>query len=193
MGFTSCARPQNAQTDVSKAHTALIQWCRRDVYVRTAVAPSVDPGRAPEMSGRVDLGSADMARAFGTVLRAARARQGISQERLAYCSGLDRTYPSLLERGVRQPTIGTLMQLSQVLRIAPVRLLEETLACYGAAEVASETAGTLRGICHRVAHALARCADEEIAKDELVGARLLDELAAHGLTIVAFNLEARRK
>jgi hypothetical protein len=84
------------------------------------------------------------------------------------------------------------MQLSQVLRIPPVRLLEETLACYGADEVASETAGTLRGICHRVAHALARSADEEMAKDDFVGARLLDELAAHGLTIVAFNLEARR-
>jgi hypothetical protein len=43
-----------------------------------------------------------------------------------------------------------------------------------------------------VAHALARRADEEMAKDDLVGARLLDELAAHGLTLVAFNLEARR-
>ena len=143
------------------------------------------------MSGRVDAGSADVARAFGTVLRAARARQGISQERLAYCSGLGRKYPSLLERGLRQPTIGTLMRISHVLRIPPVRLLEETLACYGADEVPSETAGTLRGICHRVAHALARCADEEIAKDDLVGARLLDELAAHGLTIVSYNLEAR--
>jgi transcriptional regulator with XRE-family HTH domain len=143
------------------------------------------------MSGRVDAGSADVARAFGTVLRAARARQGISQERLAYCSGLGRKYPSLLERGLRQPTIGTLMRLSHVLRIPPVRLLEETLACYGADDVPSETAGTLRGICHRVAHALARCADEEMAKDDLVGARLLDELAAHGLTIVSYNLEAR--
>jgi transcriptional regulator with XRE-family HTH domain len=143
------------------------------------------------MSGRVDAGSADVARAFGTVLRAARARQGISQERLAYCSGLGRKYPSLLERGLRQPTIGTLMRLSHVLRIPPVRLLEETLACYGADEVPSETPGTLRGICHRVAHALARCADEEMAKDDLLGARLLDELAAHGLTIVSYNLEAR--
>jgi transcriptional regulator with XRE-family HTH domain len=98
------------------------------------------------MSGRVDSGSAGVARAFGTALRAARARQGISQERLAYCSGLGRTYPSLLERGLRQPTIGTLIRLSQVLRIAPVRLLEDTLAYYGADELASETEGTLRGI-----------------------------------------------
>jgi transcriptional regulator with XRE-family HTH domain len=144
------------------------------------------------MSRRADAGSTDVARAFGTVLRAARARQGISQERLAYCSGLGRTYPSLLERGLRQPTIGTLMRLSHVLRIAPVQLLEETLACYGADEVGSETAGTLRGICHRVAHALMRSADEEMSKNDLAGVRLLDELAAHGLTIVAFNLEARR-
>jgi hypothetical protein len=85
-----------------------------------------------------------------------------------------------------------LIRLSQVLRIAPVRLLEETLAYYCADEIASETAATLRGICHRVAHALAHSADEEMAKDDLVAARLLDELAAHGLTIVAFNLEARR-
>src|SRR3984893_18806487 len=113
------------------------------------------------MSRRVDAGSADVARASGTVWRAARARQGISQERLAYCSGLGRKYPSLLERGLRQPTIGTLMRISQVLRIAPVRLLEETLACYGADEVPSETAGTLRGICHRVTSALAHSAADE--------------------------------
>lgn len=144
------------------------------------------------MSRRVSSGGSDVARAFGTVLRDARARQGISQERLAYCSGLGRTYPSLLERGLRQPTIGTLMQLSQVLRIAPVRLLEETLTYCGADEVASETEGALRGIGHRVAQALARCADETMAKDDLVGARLFDELAAYGLTIVAFNREARR-
>jgi transcriptional regulator with XRE-family HTH domain len=97
------------------------------------------------VSGRVDSVGADAARAFGTVLRAARARQRISQERLAYCCGLGRSYPSLLERGLRQPTIGTLIRLSQVLRIAPVRLLEETLACCGADEGAPETEGTLRG------------------------------------------------
>ena len=66
-------------------------------------------------------------RAFGQVLRLRRTTAGMSQERLAEESGLDRTYISLLERGLRQPTLITILQLSSTLRISPVSLIEDVV------------------------------------------------------------------
>ena len=55
--------------------------------------------------------------AFGVVLRQLRIEKGLSQERLALDGGLDRTFISLLERGLRQPSLTTLLQLSNVLGV----------------------------------------------------------------------------
>jgi transcriptional regulator with XRE-family HTH domain len=49
---------------------------------------------------------------FGTVLRELRENKKLSQEKLAEFCDLDRTYISLLERGLRQPTLTTLFKLS---------------------------------------------------------------------------------
>ena len=65
---------------------------------------------------------------FGRVLREARKKRGISQERLALDSGMDRAYVSRLERGVTQPTLETIFRLSGVLGITPsvlVRRVEQ--------------------------------------------------------------------
>ena len=62
-------------------------------------------------------------RAFGQILRACRERKGLSQEELALECGLDRTYISLLERGLRQRTISTLFALAKVLGIKPSTLI----------------------------------------------------------------------
>jgi transcriptional regulator with XRE-family HTH domain len=64
---------------------------------------------------------------FGKVLKEIRTEKGLSQEKLAESSNLDRTYISLLERGLRQPTITTIFKLSQVLKISPsdfIKLIE---------------------------------------------------------------------
>jgi DNA-binding XRE family transcriptional regulator len=42
-------------------------------------------------------------RTFGEALREIRKEQHVSQEQLALDSGLDRTYVSLIERGVQSP------------------------------------------------------------------------------------------
>ena len=60
---------------------------------------------------------------FGHVLRAARTDRGLSQERLALDCGLDRTYISLLERGLRQPTLTTLVALGQALNTEAAELV----------------------------------------------------------------------
>jgi len=57
-----------------------------------------------------------------------RVSRGISQQELALESELDRTYISLLERGLRQPTITTLMGLSDALDIDPALLIKKTKA-----------------------------------------------------------------
>ncbi|MED1057897.1 helix-turn-helix transcriptional regulator [Bacillus mycoides] len=62
---------------------------------------------------------------FGTVLQEYRLNSKMSQEELAFDSGLDRTYISLLERGKRKPTINTLFALSKALKINPSQLIKE--------------------------------------------------------------------
>jgi transcriptional regulator with XRE-family HTH domain len=69
------------------------------------------------------MGNKTIPEAFGDVLRDCRTRAGITQENLAFRAELDRTYVSLLERGLRQPTLETLFRLAAVLEIAPTTLI----------------------------------------------------------------------
>ena len=58
-----------------------------------------------------------VALAFGRVLREARLQKGISQDVLASLCDFDRTYPSLLERGLRSPTLAMVFRLSEALEL----------------------------------------------------------------------------
>ena len=62
---------------------------------------------------------------LGRVLRSQRKEKGLSQEELAHRVGLDRTYISLLERGLRQPTLGTIVKISSALEIPPEDFVAE--------------------------------------------------------------------
>lgn len=61
--------------------------------------------------------------AFGLVVRDLRRRRDISQERLALESQLDRTFISLLERGLRQPSLTTILQIAKALEVSPEELV----------------------------------------------------------------------
>jgi len=61
--------------------------------------------------------------AFGKVIRRFRKSKKYSQERLAYESGLDRTFISLLERGLRQPSLTSILELSKALNISSVEII----------------------------------------------------------------------
>ena len=52
-----------------------------------------------------------LATAFGEVLKELRNGVGISQETLAYECELDRSFISMMERGIKMPTIETLFKL----------------------------------------------------------------------------------
>lgn len=54
---------------------------------------------------------------FGQVLRQLRTKRGLSQEALAHACGRDRTYISLLERGLSSPSLKTLLSLSAALGV----------------------------------------------------------------------------
>jgi len=61
--------------------------------------------------------SLSLEEAFGQVLKELRKEKGLSQEELAHESGLDRTFISLLERGKRQPSLGTIISIANVLEL----------------------------------------------------------------------------
>lgn len=66
---------------------------------------------------------------FGLLLKKVRKEKGLSQEQLAHDSSLDRTYISMLERGINQPSLSTLFVLAEKLDMkasAFVIALEDT-------------------------------------------------------------------
>jgi len=62
--------------------------------------------------------------AFGEAVRRRRKRLGLSQEALGFVSGLDRTYVSGIERGVRNPTLRIIWRLAEALSTTPSALLK---------------------------------------------------------------------
>ena len=63
-------------------------------------------------------------KAFGLVLKDLRKSKGISQEKLALVGDLDRTFISLMERGQRQPSLTTILRISEALDIKPSELMD---------------------------------------------------------------------
>ena len=63
--------------------------------------------------------------AFGNILKKHRKMKLLSQEELALKANLNRTYISMLERGLRQPTITTIFILSETLQTTPHALIKE--------------------------------------------------------------------
>ena len=74
--------------------------------------------------GRMD--SKNISRIFGEVLRQRRTERGITQEELAFQTGVDRTFVYRLERGIRQPTITTLIGMSSALGVSAMDLVGDT-------------------------------------------------------------------
>ena len=62
---------------------------------------------------------------FGQVLREFRNEAGISQEKLAMECDLERNYISMLERGLRQPSLKTIFVLAKALHIDPSKIIKK--------------------------------------------------------------------
>jgi len=58
---------------------------------------------------------ADVAKAFGGVVREARLSAGISQEALAHVANVERSYFGRIERGQSQPTLHVILKIAAAL------------------------------------------------------------------------------
>ncbi len=77
------------------------------------------------MPAPTDVGKGEDPRsAPGRIVHRHRIALGISQEDLADQVGLDRTYVSGIERGIRNPTFLVLLRLAQALGIGATRFME---------------------------------------------------------------------
>ena len=65
------------------------------------------------------------AKEFGKILKAKRSKENISQEALALESGLDRTFISLLERGLSQTSLATIFSLAEILKVPASSIIKE--------------------------------------------------------------------
>jgi transcriptional regulator with XRE-family HTH domain len=61
---------------------------------------------------------------FGSNLRAARERRGLTQEEVARRSGVHATEVSRIEAGKRDPKVSTLERLAKAVEVKPGRLLD---------------------------------------------------------------------
>lgn len=66
----------------------------------------------------------DLRGAFGQLLRELRSQAGITQEELAHRSGLHHTYISLLERGLKSPSLDVIESLARALEKRPYQLIK---------------------------------------------------------------------
>jgi transcriptional regulator with XRE-family HTH domain len=62
---------------------------------------------------------------FGRTLRTLREERKLTQEKLAQAAGLTTSYISDLERGMKVPSLTTILQLAAALRLQPPELLED--------------------------------------------------------------------
>ena len=64
-------------------------------------------------------------KAFGQALRDVRQQKGISQEQLDLDAGFDRTFLSLIERGMQSPSVRTVVRLGQVLGVPASEIVKQ--------------------------------------------------------------------
>ncbi len=63
---------------------------------------------------------------FGITLKRNREQKGVTQQELSFGAHIDRTYVSMLERGLRQPTLQVLFDLAHALDMNVVDLVGQT-------------------------------------------------------------------
>lgn len=71
------------------------------------------------------MGKRSSQQLFGDIVRTLRQSKGLSQEALADRAGLHRTYISLLERGLRNPSLTVIQQLAAALKVRLVDLVKD--------------------------------------------------------------------
>jgi DNA-binding XRE family transcriptional regulator len=92
-------------------------------YLRQHISIDVLAQRVRKLRGKQIHPDIGPEKAFGMALREVRRSKEISQERLALEAGFDRTYISLIERGISSPTIRKVYRIAQTLNVAPSEIV----------------------------------------------------------------------
>ncbi len=71
------------------------------------------------------MGPMSFEAAFGFTLQKLRLEKNLSQAELAKASQVDRTFISLMERGIRQPSLTTVFHLARALKLKPSELVSQ--------------------------------------------------------------------
>ncbi len=66
----------------------------------------------------------NLSETFARNLRAARGQRGLTQEQLAACAGMHRTFVGAVERGDRNASVRTVQRLADALGVEPQPLLD---------------------------------------------------------------------
>ena len=98
---------------------------RSKAAIRSPRACSSSAVARPMPEPALPAGAKDPRVALGERVNTLRVAQGLSQEEFAGRVGLDRTYVSGIERGLRNPTLLVLLRLAQALEVSLTELLEE--------------------------------------------------------------------
>src|SRR6185295_13676891 len=69
--------------------------------------------------------SEDLKRAFGSAVKVRRNRLGISQDELAWRATVHRTYITNVERGICNPSLGSIAKIARALGISTAVLLAD--------------------------------------------------------------------
>ena len=72
--------------------------------------------------------AAPLSKSFGSILRKRRIQRGLSQETLAERARLHPTYVSMVERGIRNPTLDVAARLANALNVHLSVLIDEAQA-----------------------------------------------------------------
>jgi transcriptional regulator with XRE-family HTH domain len=81
------------------------------------------PAKKPPSPKRATSFEPDVAKAFGTVVRAEREQRAIAQDAFALLAHVDRSYYGKLERGERQPSLALLLRIARGLQLPGAELL----------------------------------------------------------------------
>jgi transcriptional regulator with XRE-family HTH domain len=101
----------------------LLRLCRALEVTPTDLLRGVGVGNSARGARRENGVSSHPAAVFGSNLKWARRRAGISQERLALDAKVDRAAISVYENGGRQPNLRTVLKLALKLEVRPAVLL----------------------------------------------------------------------
>ena len=80
---------------------------------------------------------ADLARAFGTAVRALRTERGIAQESLAHLADIERSHMGKVERGEHMPTLAIVFKIARGMGCSAAQVMgkaEQVLAAEAAGE-----------------------------------------------------------